>query len=58
MHDVRRLLRAKARQARGLLKESDGKALEKPDLEEEGRKDRMAGRDLERGNRDARRYDA
>ncbi|MFI2780459.1 hypothetical protein [Streptomyces sp. ALB3] len=51
MRDVRRLLRAKAMKARGLWKESDGKALGDAGLEKQGRDARTAARDMERGGR-------
>ncbi|NUV71623.1 MULTISPECIES: hypothetical protein [unclassified Streptomyces] len=50
MRDVRRILHAKVLKARGLVKESDGKALDDQGRKDEGRRrqtdaDRMARRD-------------
>lgn len=48
MRDVRRLLRAKILKARGLVKESDGKALDDPARKAEGRRRQTAARRQER----------
>lgn len=48
MRDVRRLLRAKVLKARGLVRESDGKALDDPARKDEGRRRQTAARRQER----------
>jgi uncharacterized protein YjbJ (UPF0337 family) len=51
MRDVGRLLRAKALKARGLVKESDGKALDDPARKDEGRRRQTVARERERQDR-------
>ncbi|CAD5922581.1 CsbD-like protein [Streptomyces sp. KY75] len=48
MRDMRRLLRAKVLKARGLIKESDGKALDDPERTDEGRRRQAEAREEER----------
>ncbi|RPK81019.1 MULTISPECIES: hypothetical protein [Streptomyces] len=48
MRDMRRLLQAKVRKVRGLVEESDGKALDDPARKDEGRRRRTAARQQER----------
>ncbi|MEU0158277.1 hypothetical protein ABZ154_05395 [Streptomyces sp. NPDC006261] len=52
VRDMRRLLRAKALKARGLIKESDGKALADPERVAEGRRRQAEARDEERNRPD------
>ncbi|MEU0102653.1 hypothetical protein [Streptomyces sp. NPDC006267] len=51
MRDVRRLLRAKILKARGLARESDGKALDDPGRRAEGRLRQAEARRHERQDR-------
>ncbi|WP_228993582.1 hypothetical protein [Streptomyces sp. DH8] len=51
MRDVRRLLRAKVLKARGLARESDGKALDDQARKDEGRRRQDEARRLERRDR-------
>ncbi|MFE9458824.1 hypothetical protein [Streptomyces californicus] len=51
MRDVGRLLRAKVLKARGLAKESNGKALDDPGRKHEGRREQDEARRLERRDR-------
>ncbi|WP_406387502.1 hypothetical protein [Streptomyces sp. NBC_00887] len=48
MHDLRRLVRAKALKARGLIEESYGHALNDEGLKREGRRLRTAAQEQER----------
>ncbi|MDX5571527.1 hypothetical protein [Streptomyces sp. ID01-9D] len=51
MRDVRRFLRAKVLKARGLVEESDGKALDDPDRKDGGRRRRAEAHRQERQGR-------
>ncbi|WP_406144739.1 hypothetical protein [Streptomyces anulatus] len=51
MRDVRRILRAKVLKARGLAKESDGKALDDPARRDEGWRRRIDADRMERRDR-------
>ncbi|MFH9269165.1 MULTISPECIES: hypothetical protein [unclassified Streptomyces] len=51
MRDVRKILRAKVLKARGLVTESDGKALDDPDRKDQGRRQQERARRQERRDR-------
>ncbi len=51
MRDVRRILRAKVLKARGLVTESDGKALDDQDRKDQGRRQQARARRQEQRDR-------